>query len=291
MTRDSNNTGSRRKSGRDSAQNRSYVMLGTGAVALGAVAGIIWFGAQTMIGKQEPVPAQTSREAPSAQSTPATSAAPAPSAVESADPAPLFSNTLVAPKPEEEPTVADEPASTMPYDLEVIAYSLGQLTIGEDGHVVLDHTAHQLLEEAFLYGETPIDEAQMNELRAMIEAGLGDEVGERASDIAERFYRYSSAYKEISDTFGMRNDPVAISNDYEQLARLRRTHLGNELAEQLYGEEETLTRYTLEVMKIQSNPNLSHEEREQRQQEAAAKAGIMLSDGAEEESDAGQGGS
>ncbi|WP_339801904.1 lipase secretion chaperone [uncultured Marinobacter sp.] len=284
MTKTSNHAG------RDNAQSRSYLMLGTGAVAMGAVAGIIWFGAQTMIGKQEP--ADTARVTPSVQSAPATITQPAPPAATGpADPAPLFSQSLVSAEPAEQPAVADEPDSSVPYDLETIAYSLGQLTIGDDGHVVLDHTAHQLLEEAFLYSEAPIDEAQMNELRAMIEAGLGEEAGERASDIAERFYRYSSAYKEIEDILGMRNDPVSISNDYEQLARLRRTHLGNELAEQLYGEEETLTRYTLEVMKIQNDPDLSPEERKRRQQSAADKAGVMLSDGAEQEAEATQDGS
>lgn len=268
-----------RKPARKNDDSRNYLMLGTGAIALGAVAGILWFGSQNLMAPPASAPQAGQKTSPVAQ-TPARSSEPAPEVAVSGtgSDAIRFRETL-APEPVAGPEASEENTAEeglqVPFEIEEIAGALGVLQLDEDGNLVLDHTAHGLLEEAFLFRD-PMDESQLEELRALIETGLGGAAGEQAAEVAERFFRYSSAFREISDTIGMRSDPRSLKNDYEQVMRLRRAHLGPELAEQIYGAEEKLTRYTLETMDIQNDPALSDEERESRQQAAADAAGIML---------------
>lgn len=274
-----------RKPVRKGDDNRNYLMLGTGAIALGAVAGVIWFGAQAIITPKSAPVAEAPRT--ETRANPQAERRPSQAAPEQATDDPVrFSETLRAPVEAAEPEadtadIAGE-GLLVPFDIEEIAGALGVLQLDDDGNLLLDHTAHGLLEEAFLYRE-PMDEAQLEELRALIETGLGGAAGEQAAEVAERFFRYSSAYREISDTLGVRNDPRFLKQDYEQVVRLRRAHLGPELADQLYGAEERLTRYTLEIMDIQSDPALTEEERERRRQAAADAAGIMLDEPEDED--------
>lgn len=270
-----------RKPVRKTDDNRNYLMLGTGAIALGAIAGILWFGTQNILSPgPSPAPELTRTETrgPSGAATQTPAQVPPQSGGDTTrfnEALPVVPDEMAEPVPET--AESDDDGLVVPFEIEEIAGALGVLQLDEEGNLVLDHTAHSLLEEAFLYRD-PMDEAQLDELRALIETGLGGAAGEQAAEVAERFFRYSSAYREISDTLGMRNNPRSLKQDYEQVMRLRRTHLGPELTEQLYGPEEKLTRYTLEVMEIQSDPSLSAEEREQRQQAAADAAGVMLAD-------------
>lgn len=279
-----------RKPARKNDDSRNYLMLGTGAIALGAVAGILWFGSQNLMAPPASAPQAGQKTSPVAQ-TPARPSEPAPEVAVSGtgSDAIRFRETL-APEPVAGPEASEENTAEeglqVPFEIEEIAGALGVLQLDEDGNLVLDHTAHGLLEEAFLFRD-PMDESQLEELRALIETGLGGAAGEQAAEVAERFFRYSSAFREISDTIGMRSDPRSLKNDYEQVMRLRRAHLGPELAEQIYGAEEKLTRYTLETMDIQNDPALSDEERESRQQAAADAAGIMLDNSQDPDEESG----
>lgn len=256
----------KRKSSASAPKEKNRIALfGAGAVVLGAVAGAIWIGGKSMIPDSTPAStAEQSEEAPQPEQRQA-----APSGPEQEKP--LFSETMLSSnndEPEEpEAELEDESDLDGPFQIDEVAYALSRLELDEDGKVVLNEQAQSVLEYAFLDSGRPVDEHQLEELKTLIEAGLEGEAGAQAVEVTEKFYRYSNAYRDISDTLAVRGDPESLKNDYEQISRLRETHLGPDLAEQIYGKEEDMARYTLDVMALHADPDLSADEREQRQQE------------------------
>lgn len=253
-----------RKAAPEPQRKNRTVMIGGGAAVLVVVAVTIWAGGQALI--PEPAPDPIPEQVSGRSFTPGQPAQPA------AKPeARTFSESLLAAETPEQPAeIADqsneETDLNIPFQLEQVAYALSRVDVDENGDLVINEAAQTVLEQAFLDARVTMDEQQLEELKAMIEAGLDGPAGIQAVEVAEKYYRYSNAFREISDTLAMRGDPRSLRNDYEQVTRLRRTHLGPELAEQLYGREEKLTRYTLEVMEIQADPNLTPEQRAEKQE-------------------------
>lgn len=260
-------------------------LFATGAAVLGAVAIAIWAGGKALIPDETTTPVEQADEPQTFTETQPANDEPD---------ARLFSDSILTAE-EDEPA---EPAETeqnddgrnIPFKLEEVAYALSRVELDENGDIVLNESAQMVLEQAFMDSGTTMDEQQLEELKTMIETGLGGQAGEQAVQITEKFYRYSNAFQEISDTLAVRGDPQSLRNDYEQIARLRRTHLGPELADQLYGREEQLTRYTLEVMALQADPDLTPEQRKEKQQELASDyAEVMPNGGESDEEQSGEG--
>lgn len=248
-------------------KNRT-ALFATGAVVLGGVAVAIWAGGKALIpdtgapSDEQAVEQQAEPAAPQTQQGPAEPETR------------LFSDSMLAAEddePEEAVEAEAEDEGDLPFRLEQVANALSHIELDENGDIVLNETAQTVLEQAFLDARGTMNEEQLAELKAMIEAGLGGQAGEQAVEIADKFYRYSNAYREISDTLAVRPDPQSLRNDYDQISQLRRTHLGPELADELYAREEQMTRYTLEVMAIQADPDLTPEQRKEKQQEVASR--------------------
>lgn len=266
-------------------KNRT-ALFATGAVVLGGVAVAIWAGGKALIPDAGTPSQEQAAEQP---------AEPAQPQVQQATTEPetrLFSDSVLAAEEEEpEEPVEHEQAEdegNLPFKLEQVANALSHIELDDNGDIVLNETAQTVLEQAFMDDRATMNEAQLEELKAMIETGLGGQAGEQAVDIADKFYRYSNAYREISDTLAMHTDPQALRNDYDQIARLRRTHLGPELAEKLYAREEQMTRYTLEVMAIQADPDLTPEQRKEKQQEVASRYPEAMPNGGADEDSSGE---
>lgn len=160
-----------------------------------------------------------------------------------------------------------EPTLSVPFELEDIAGALSSVELDEDGMPVLNETTREILDTAFMQTAEPMTGAELEQLQSMIEAGLEGEAGERAADIAGRYHNYSREYREIADTLEMQgSDPEALRANFEQVSILRRSHLGEDVARQMFGQEEALTRYTLEAMTIQGNPELTPEQKARREE-------------------------
>ncbi|GGY70348.1 lipase secretion chaperone [Marinobacter zhanjiangensis] len=251
-------------------------LFATGAAVLGAVAIAIWAGGKALIPDETTPPVEQADEPQTVTETQ--------SANDEPD-ARLFSDSMLTAEEDEpaESAEAEKPddGGNIPFKLEEVAYALSRVELDENGDIVLNESAQMVLEQAFMDSGTTLNEQQLEELKTMIEAGLGGQAGEQAVQITEKFYRYSNAFREISDTLAVRGDPQSLRNDYDQIARLRRTHLGPELADQLYGREEQLTRYTLEVMALQADPDLTPEQRKEKQQELASDYAEVMPNGGE----------
>lgn len=250
-------------------------LFATGAGILGVVAIAIWAGGKALIPESDPPGVEPTQDPqPVTSETPQIGEAPGDE--------PLFSGTMLAAKEEEpEPPAEEEQQeqTDLPFKLEQVADALSRVDLDEDGNIVLNETAQTVLEQTFLDARITMNEQQLEELKVMIEAGLEGRAGVQAVQIAEKFYRYSNAFREISDTLAVRGDPQSLRNDYEQIVRLRRTHLGPELADQLYQREEQMARYTLDAMAIQTDPDLTPEQRTERQRELASRYPDVMPNG------------
>lgn len=153
------------------------------------------------------------------------------------------------------------------FKLDDIATALSRINLDHNGQIQVDQQARTVLEAAFLQPEQAMDETRFSELKTLIEGGLQGDAGQQAAAMAERFYRYSNAHREVAGTFGHHGKLHNAEADFEQLSRLRRTYLGEELSDSLYGEEEALMRYTLQSMRIQTDETLSPEQKQSRQEE------------------------
>ncbi|BES72376.1 hypothetical protein RE428_33940 [Marinobacter nanhaiticus D15-8W] len=153
------------------------------------------------------------------------------------------------------------------FKLDDIATALSRIKLDDDGQILVDRQVRTVLEAAFMQPKTPVDETRFEELKTLIAGGLDGEAGQQAAAMAERFYRYSNAYREVADTFGHHGALQNVEADFEQLSRLRRTYLGDELSDSLYGEEEALMRYTLQSMRIQTDGKLSPEQKQVQQEQ------------------------
>ena len=153
------------------------------------------------------------------------------------------------------------------FALDDIANALSQINLDENGDILADGQARAVLEAAFLQPDRAMDEARFSRLKTLVEGGLQGEAGHQAAAMAERFYRYSNAYREVEDTFGYHGELHNLEADFKQLSRMRHTYLGEELSDALYGEEEALMRYTLQSMRIQADENLSTEQKQARQEQ------------------------
>ena len=262
-------------------------MVGVGAGVLGVVAAVIWAAGQTLIpDSAPPAPAQ-----PPAGPEPASATArPEPAAKPDTR---LFSESVLSasapdPAPATEPDATADETLNIPFQIEHVAHALSQVELDDDGNVVINESAQLILEQAFMDSRVTLDEQQLEELKAVIEAGLEGPAGAQAVEVAEKFYRYSNAYREVADTLAMRTDPESLRADYEQVERLRRTHLGPELADQLYGREQQLTRYTLEIMALQSEPDLTPEQRSEKQKEIASRYPDVMPGGEQDDGAAEQ---
>ncbi len=261
--------------------NRAAI-VGVGAGVLGVVAAVIWAGGQTLIpDSTPPAPAQ----APAGTDLTTASVQPQPAAKPDTQ---LFSESVLSasstsPVPAQEAPTAGESELNIPFQIEHVAHALSRVELDEDGNVIINESAQVVLEQAFMDSRVTLDEQQLEELKAVIAAGLEGPAGAQAVEVAEKFYRYSNAYREVADTLAMRTDPASLRSDYEQVERLRRTHLGPELADQLYGREEQLTRYTLEIMELQSATDLTPEQRSEKQKEIASRYPEVMPGGQDDE--------
>ncbi|MCW8127303.1 lipase secretion chaperone [Microbulbifer halophilus] len=159
------------------------------------------------------------------------------------------------------PETAESPLPQAPFSLEQIAAALSRLDIDDNGELQLNADAREILEAAFVRPERPLSVEQLSELRALIRAGLPGSAGQRAATVAERYYHYSNALRDVRGNFEYLGNLPDLEQGFSQLSQLRRDHLGKELAADLFDREEKLQRYTLESMRIQSARNLSAKEK------------------------------
>jgi lipase chaperone LimK len=135
------------------------------------------------------------------------------------------------------------------------------IKLDENGRVVPDQTMKEALEEGFDALGPNLSAEAMSELQKSIRTGLAGQAGEEAAQILENYFRFRLAEAEFE------GQPVNQSpaDHYEKLVQLRRGYLGAETSDKLFAAEDTNGRHMLAAIAIQTNANLTDEEKQVQQ--------------------------
>lgn len=149
----------------------------------------------------------------------------------------------------------------VPSNVVAIYRILQSIKLDDNGRVVPDQTMKQALEEGFDDLGPNLSTEAMSELQKSIRTGLAGQAGEEAAQILENYYRFRLTEMEFE------GQPVNQSpaDHYEKLVQLRRSYLGAETAEKLFEVEDTNGRHMLAAIAIQTNANLTDEEKQAQQ--------------------------
>lgn len=162
-----------------------------------------------------------------------------------------------------EETAAEE--ADLASDLDRIHEALVRVSVDAEGNLVLDELALTSLEQAFdAMGAGATDEAAIRELQQYIEAGLAGETGQQAAAIVGNYFEYRQAVATLESApvdQGLPNDP---RERLEALADLRRSYMGDEVANELFAASQAHKRYLLELQAVRQDNDLSPEARTQK---------------------------
>ena len=154
----------------------------------------------------------------------------------------------------------------VPYDVVQIYNLLQTITLDEFGRVVPDQTAKQALENGFMTLGPDLSPEALSNLQELIRIGLPGEAGDQASRILENYYQFRLAEMEFNQQMenplptaepGQMADTLSAVEQHEKLVQLRRSFLGNEVADQLFAVEDTQARHMFDVIAIQQNADLT----------------------------------
>lgn len=138
---------------------------------------------------------------------------------------------------------------------------LQSIRLDENGRVVPDQTMKEALEEGFGDLGPDLSAAAMSELQKSIRTGLPGPAGEEAAQILEDYYRFRLAETEF-EAQPVNQSPA---DHYERLVQLRRSYLGAETADKLFEAEDINGRHMLAAIAIQTNTDLTDEEKQVQQ--------------------------
>ena len=148
-------------------------------------------------------------------------------------------------------------------DERAVRDALQEVRIDDNGNVVLDHRVLTALRNG-IASLGPMDADRIAELQQVIRDGLPPPAGEQAATLVGRYYEYQLAARSLPDAG--RGDLAQAEAQLDRLVELRKAYFGEDAAEKLFGDEQAYARFTLASMQITSDPTLSPEEKEQRQQ-------------------------
>ncbi|GFE87676.1 lipase secretion chaperone [Steroidobacter agaridevorans] len=155
---------------------------------------------------------------------------------------------------------AEQPGTTgseVPANVVTVYRILQSMKLDESGRVVPDQTMKEALEEGFEDLGPHLSTEAMSELQKSIRTGLPGQAGEAAAQILENYYRFRLAEMEFE------GQPIDQSpaEHYEKLVELRRSYLGAETADKLFEVEDTNGRHMFAAIAIQTNSNLTDEQK------------------------------
>jgi len=180
-----------------------------------------------------------------------------------------FADTQPAPNAGQTSEVdKSRPAGALPYDAVEVYKVLQSIKLDENGRLVPDQTVMQALEKGYNDMGPDLSPEAMSGLQDLIRKGLPGPAGDEAAHILENYYRYRSAETEFHEQLV---NQLPAASHYEELMQLRRSYLGQEVADRLFAAENTQARHMLAAIAIEKNANLTAEEKQAQQKDLQEK--------------------
>lgn len=169
--------------------------------------------------------------------------------------------------PEQNPEASkprEDSTTDFPFTADGVFHALQQVRIAGDGHVVLDSRALGALNRTFRHGRALLQPHELEALQELIRAGLPGTAGEETARIVGDYHRYLQARNDRLSQAGPHSEDSPLADTerrYNELRRLREEHLGEDVARQLFREEDATAQYMLEAQRVAMDPDLSAEEK------------------------------
>jgi lipase chaperone LimK len=169
----------------------------------------------------------------------------------------------------------DKPSPTdkVPSKVVGIYRILQSIKLDENGRVLPDQTLKEALEQGFDDLGADLSPAAMAELQNSIRIGLPGQAGEEVARMLENYRRFRLAEVEFN---GQPVSQLPASDTYEKLVQLRRSYLGAEIADKLFAVEDANGRHMMAAIAIQTNGNLTDEEKQAQQKALQGKLNDRL---------------
>lgn len=158
----------------------------------------------------------------------------------------------------------------LPFTAKFVYEALKAVKLDKEGNVIHDHDALLSLDEAILRIQNKLNSESLSILQDIIKNGLPGKAGEQTAKTVEDYYHYLEA----KDEFSRANESMtdinghetlsAIEGDellYAELQSLRDIYLGNDVSTGLFRITDSDAQYMFESMKLDTNKNLSEEEK------------------------------
>ena len=164
-------------------------------------------------------------------------------------------------------TELDTPYSKDTLDTEIA----GLIRTDENGNLIVD-TEFKAFMDYFLssVGQVTPEQA-LQRLRLHFYHGLTQQAADQAMDVLKNYLAFKEAsFEALAQPIDTQRSQIDADYRYDTLAQglqtlydLRRTHLGGDVAQALFVEDEAYAQYTLSNMKADLDENLSMQERQQ----------------------------
>jgi hypothetical protein len=141
------------------------------------------------------------------------------------------------------------------FSLDTIYQAIGEIEIEGSGLVIDKNTRH-LLEQAWRQLGPELKETDLLELNQLLTQSLPEPLGQQAGEVLNNFYHYKTA----ESHYQQQNKDKGEHERLEQLAQLRRKHLGGAMANQFYGNEEALVRFYSQARELHQKGDLSDQQ-------------------------------
>ncbi len=143
----------------------------------------------------------------------------------------------------------------------------GGVHVDREGNLIQNQELRQFLDFFLGQTRTPEDEPAMRThmTAAMEQEGVPTSVQQQVMDTLDTYLDYLRAKDELTEQMG--EQQVNTVDTFREIQGLRRSHLGRDLAEAFYGEEEARTETRLAERRLQNNDALDDVTREQLLQE------------------------
>ena len=156
-----------------------------------------------------------------------------------------------------------------PFTQETVYQALHAVKLDENGDLILDDDALNALNATLEQSQLKLDDEALTELQSLIRKGLPGHAGEQAAQIVADYYKYLGAKSEFNSLYETTNGPDQNIENYEtqynELLALQELYLGSDVAKQLFATSNANAQYMFESMKLEANPTLSTDEKEQAQ--------------------------
>lgn len=136
---------------------------------------------------------------------------------------------------------------------------LTQVKLNSHGELLINPELAHILTKSVASMPQNLNKKTENRIAFLVSKGLPGIAGTQLATLLMNYYHLQDATNKTT------NKTTSLANFLKTEAR-QNHHLGTDVATQLFGNKRVITRYLLERLAIQENPNLSHQQKEQQRQ-------------------------